>query len=294
MFFGNVISTDRVTRVLRGVSLKFFIASTFYLASFIGLLSAASAQAQNAMTETYSPLNKPKAALWSSELNLSGSRNQNPYAEPVVGAQASVYYEIFENRYVYAGGGYAQPTSQDEHRNYRYGFEDSFAGFFAKNLFRFDSGVTIDLDSDVSAPTSTVSQRASMITSVSSGFIVHYPITGRFFAISRHKGGLNFYRYDTANVAGTEYNYPWAITNSAGLGMRLMGTITTLDYELAHLKDYSGLSVNVQTLRAALSVAVEKSVLVTAFARWRDHTITNYKFLDPDTRVVGLTMTVYY
>jgi hypothetical protein len=256
-------------------------------------LSAGQAYAQNAMTQTFNPLPEKKTP-WSSELNFRAMRNTRPYAQALVGTDASLFYEIDQGHMLYGNMGYTQATTRDDQSLYRWGFQDATLGYFLKRWLEFSNGIRVDADVSLSLPTSPVSRRSGLNSSGAAGAIVRYPLTGAFFATSRHYYSLNWYEYETADKAGFTYNAPWAVSNSFGVGAVVKQVVGTIDYDLIHMKNYANVSINVQTVRAALNFPLTEKTRLSVFGRWRDRLLTNYAFLDPNQYLFGTNLAIYF
>lgn len=228
---------------------------------------------------------------WSARFDLSGSRGSDELDYYTVSGSATISYSPRPWHSAYLAGGFLRPTANEVENTHRYGATDTTAGYSIRRLGHFRNGIEIDGDLNLTFPTSTISNRASLQALLAPSLAVTYPLYRRtLFARSRHEVAYGFYRFETADDAGYHYNSPWMFTNGLGLGIRFQKTTSLLDYDFTHLIDYAGTRINVQTLRASFNVAFTGRASVAAFARWRDRVVTDNAVFDTDTRVIGLSL----
>lgn len=266
----------------------------YFLTLIFLLLKSTNTFAQSALSATYNQLS-PKENPWALQLDLTYLKRLREESNDLGSGNLNLLYNFQNHRTLYLSTGFLQSlVTTNEDLNYRYGVSDTTLGYFMAKILKWRNGISMDADFSLSAPTSTDSQYSSLVGSGTGGVVFHYPLASWVYLVSRHNGSINFYQYETADEAGLQYNYPWAMSHSVGAGFPVWRLVFTSDLSWTRLHEYSGVDVNTQAWRNGIVVPINKSFVISGFWSWRDRTLTNYALFDNGRSTVGLTMSTYY
>lgn len=225
-------------------------------------------------------------SAWSYSATTATFRSLDYYDESYWSIGADVSYRLKPGQSLTAQLSYFETVDRYDEDPERLGVSDLGVSWLLPNFWSNPKYGMLSASMTVTAPTSELSQRESLIGSVSSDLTYRKPLTGalRFLTLSTSASLiLSHYTFETSNAFGTDTNAPLAVAVGFAGTVRFGQSIFwTNSYSLYNRMDYDSDWRTIQTLASSVAYLITPKARLFGQYRWRDEVVTNDSFLDDD------------
>lgn len=165
-----------------------------------------------------------------------------------------------------------------------YGFSNLSVGWSVPGIYRSKSKKTsINYFASLTAPTSRVSQRASMIGGLGNGIVMRYRPFSKLITFMRVSARVSHFRFDDADLAGNSVNSPFSTGYGVGASYIFNRYIIgSLSYGNSFRLDYNEDWLSFQRMSASVNFNISSQMGAYAGYAWSDRFLSNDEMFDDD------------
>lgn len=220
----------------------------------------------------------------------SVQRGLDYYSDLFLNHSFAFIYKGKSNDFFSASTSYSHPSSGVATFPEDWGLEDLAFSYTKNNVFQIthDSRTTLRLG--LSLPTSSTSQRATLIGRVSGFLPTSFQFYGNNVVINTGIS-LSHFRYDVADFGGLQRNLPLAIPLSFVVSRALYKNIfATINAGITQLADYDFNFIQVQSAGLTLTTQISPKFSVSGGYTWSDLRLSNNSLFDDDRSFYFLSL----